>query len=867
MPDAMQMADEALRLVGVDAQQADVLALQAIEAAAPSRDHRATSTAWRARGLAAREVEQLDHAESHLRHAVLAGRRAGKETLAEARMSLALVLLGRGDLTQARRLARLAVSALTGVAQARARVQLALIEQRSGALAEALDSYGLALAALRKHGDVLWEARLRNNRGILQAYSGRLSAAERDLTRAAELYAQEGQEVLAADVHWNLGFVAGLAGDPVRALQCFADAGERLAAAGVSRGSHFLDRCQVLLSVGLVDEARQSLVAGMGELVQRDLVSDLAEAQLLLSETLLAGGELGPAQESARDAVASFERQGRASLVLLATFALLRATASDGSADVWLTASATAESLRRAGWLVAATDVGLMAAQRAVAADRPVPAALVRVAETAARSGPAGQRMRAWHTVALARLSQGNAPGAAQALLAGLRVHEQHRTTLAATELQVHTAARAQSLAETGVRLALRSGDPARVLSWVERWRAGSLLVRPVRPPTDGVMAEGLAALRAVTAQLDEARAAGEESARLQREQRRLERLVADRSRMIRVELHQGRVATEQELLQRLGSRALVEYLEVDDVLMAVVVADGRSTLHTLPAPTADTEMAALRVGLARLARGGSMGMMAATEAAVAAGVQHLYDQLLAPLATRIEGRSLVVVPTGQMHAVPWGLLPLARDVPMSVAPSASVWLAAGERRRSRRGPAVVVAGPGLPGAEAEAAAIAGVYGPDALRFGAGTAMVKEVTAALSGSSYAHLACHGRFRSDNPQFSSLELTDGPLTVYDLEAVAAPPSVVVLSACDSGLSSIHPGDELMGLSAALLRAGTRTLVASVAPIPDELARVVMTGFHTAVLAGSSPAEALVQAREGLDDAGRLRAGALVCFGAG
>ena len=82
------------------------------------------------------------------------------------------------------------------------------------------------------------------------------------------------------------------------------------------------------------------------------------------------------------------------------------------------------------------------------------------------------------------------------------------------------------------------------------------------------------------------------------------------------------------------------------------------------------------------------------------------------------------------------------------------------------------------------------------------------VAQALEGSHLAHVAAHGTFRADNPQFSSLELADGPLTVYDLEQITRPPHWIVLSACDAGHSAVHPGDELMGTSARSCALGTR-----------------------------------------------------------
>src|SRR6185437_12232334 len=98
-----------------------------------------------------------------------------------------------------------------------------------------------------------------------------------------------------------------------------------------------------------------------------------------------------------------------------------------------------------------------------------------------------------------------------------------------------------------------------------------------------------------------------------------------------------------------------------------------------------------------------------------------------------------------------------------------------------------------------------------------GTAATARATlAALDGCKLAHLACHGHFRADSPLFSSLELADGLLNVYALQQLKLAPEIVVLSACDVALSSVRPGDELLGLAAALLGMGTRTIIASVVP---------------------------------------------------
>jgi CHAT domain-containing protein len=126
------------------------------------------------------------------------------------------------------------------------------------------------------------------------------------------------------------------------------------------------------------------------------------------------------------------------------------------------------------------------------------------------------------------------------------------------------------------------------------------------------------------------------------------------------------------------------------------------------------------------------------------------------------------------------------------------------------------VAGPGLEGAEREVVELASQYRSATVLTGA-AATAEAVRSALDGAALVHVAAHGRFRADNPLFSSLTLADGPLTVYDLETVRRAPHTLVLSACESGLSDVRPGDELMGLAAALFSLNSRTLLTIFLPL--------------------------------------------------
>ena len=150
-----------------------------------------------------------------------------------------------------------------------------------------------------------------------------------------------------------------------------------------------------------------------------------------------------------------------------------------------------------------------------------------------------------------------------------------------------------------------------------------------------------------------------------------------------------------------------------------------------------------------------------------------------------------------------------------------------------------------MPRSRSEIRALSGRY-PNAKPLMGSDATASAVARGLDGAYLAHLATHGRFRADNPLFSSLELADGPLTVYDLEQLGQCPEILVLSACDTALSGINPGDELMGVASAVFALGTRTLIASVAPVADHAAAELMIAFHQALAQGREPAQALALA---------------------
>ena len=134
---------------------------------------------------------------------------------------------------------------------------------------------------------------------------------------------------------------------------------------------------------------------------------------------------------------------------------------------------------------------------------------------------------------------------------------------------------------------------------------------------------------------------------------------------------------------------------------------------------------------------------------------------------------------------------------------------------------------------------------------GEGSATVAAVLQAIDGAELAHIAAHGEFRADSPLFSSLRLDDGQLTVYDLERLRRGPRRLVLSSCDSGVAAPAGADEVLGLASSLIPLGTTGIVASVVPVNDGAVVPLMIALHRELRGGASLAQALRDARVGLE----------------
>jgi CHAT domain-containing protein len=232
--------------------------------------------------------------------------------------------------------------------------------------------------------------------------------------------------------------------------------------------------------------------------------------------------------------------------------------------------------------------------------------------------------------------------------------------------------------------------------------------------------------------------------------------------------------------------------------------------------------------------------------------LQTLYDELIRPLAEHLAGGHLVIIPHSVLHEVPFHALHDGKDYliashTISFAPSAAIRDLCAKRDAATSGSALVL---GVPDEQApfirdEVEAIAKIL-PNSKLYVGESATENVLKEEGKSARYIHIATHGRFREDNPMFSSIRLGTSYLNVHGLRSMRLPADLVTLSGCSTGQNSVLAGDELVGLVRGFLAAGPKSLLLSLWDIDDERTNAFMTAFYENLASGLSKVESLAQA---------------------
>ncbi|MEA2176595.1 MAG: hypothetical protein QOD00_4187 [Blastocatellia bacterium] len=708
--------------------------------------------------------------------------------------------------------------------------------------------YQQALQRAEAAGMSVRQAEIEASMGNLALFQGRYDRALDYLERSRRKYSALGmphQSAIAeqeiADAYLELNLVPEAAGVYERVTRTFAELGMRAeqARAMAQHGRAAMLQGHINQAHALLDEAGK-LYAAEGNNVGAALVT-LTTAQLHYKE-----GNYALAFRAALKAEAPFQAAGILRHLLIAR---------------WL----RGESDRARGHISKA---------------RALMEATLREAET---QGQPEVAQRCYTSLGLLAEKEGNAHAAEASFKRAVSLIEEMRAPLPAEDFR--TAFFADKLVPYDELVRLCLSDETRdrateALCLVERARARALVdmlggaFKSRTQPRDLFETELLARLSELREELNwfysrinrplqgEATRGANDMAALheavsEREQKTLE--------IMRQLQHRGEsILTREEpldvaQLQRdLGKEtALVEYTSLDGELLAFVLTDEsvevvrhlgceeevRVTLEQFRFQTD-----ALRYGASRLRK-----HLPRLTQRVLHHLQKLYGLLLKGIEERIGNRRLVVVPYRALHYVPFHALHdgeryVIEKREVAYAPSAAVLRHCLSRPPRPLESALLlgVADEQTPRVRDEIKAIAPLF-PQSLALLDERATLDAVRQGAPVADVLHLACHGQFRPDNPLFSSLRLGDGWLTVRDAYNLDLRCDLVTLSACETGVSAVAPGDELIGLARGFFSNGVPTLLLSLWTVDDEATAALMVNFYTRLRAGARPAAALRHAQ--------------------
>lgn len=223
-----------------------------------------------------------------------------------------------------------------------------------------------------------------------------------------------------------------------------------------------------------------------------------------------------------------------------------------------------------------------------------------------------------------------------------------------------------------------------------------------------------------------------------------------------------------------------------------------------------------------------------------------LYKKLFKPIEALITTKSIIIIPHGVLHYIPFGALHNGESFLLdlyniSYLPSASILTFLKDGKKTNNNSSLILGNPDIGNplydlkyAEEEAVSISKEL-PNSTIFLRNSATETSLKAKSKGHKYIHLASHGIFNSDDPLNSGLFLAkdnqnDGFLSVSELYTLDINADLVTLSACETALGQINAGDDVVGLQRGFLFAGANSILASLWKVDDLATSKLMTLFY-------------------------------------
>jgi CHAT domain-containing protein len=240
-----------------------------------------------------------------------------------------------------------------------------------------------------------------------------------------------------------------------------------------------------------------------------------------------------------------------------------------------------------------------------------------------------------------------------------------------------------------------------------------------------------------------------------------------------------------------------------------------------------------------------------------------LYDQLLKPIEPLVQtANQLVLVPHGPLHYLPFPALQRADSLylidthALALAPSATV-LGFCYRKGStllshldQTHKVLALGNPDvghprwdLPFADKEIKSLEQTFG-EITSFTRQQATPEALLGSVGEADLLHFSCHGVYDERNPLFSALLLAPdsshktGRFEAHQIFGLKINTSLVMLSACETGLGRVSGGDEVIGLSRSFIFAGTPSLIASLWTVDDLATAITVKRFYRYLNSGAS-----------------------------
>ncbi|MDX8145552.1 CHAT domain-containing protein [Lentzea sp. BCCO 10_0061] len=689
-------------------------------------------------------------------------------------------------------------------------------------------------------------------RAFANAAIRRRDIAIADLERASALAREHQLDDLYPYTQHALANTYKQSGDLAEALRYYGEAERvlRLQEQASLLSGVQLDQAEAMLMIGLSDEAGRALDEALPVMRKEKVGQDIAEVEMFRASAALLDDQFDLARRMAKASWRKLVKRGStwwmmAALIELWAHAMQAKRVTSAlvqkalALSDHLAANHLVDEARLAKLLATRLEIrrGKLADAEELLRQLPSPRAVT----------PIDHRMQRRLVLAELALAKGDRRTALLHARKGLEELGQVRDQLGGLELVSATAVHSRELGELAIRLVQGSNDARRLFVWLERTRAQTYRYEPLEHVENPELAERIVEVRGLGRDLMRAgldgRPTTELRTKLAKAQREANRLGWNSQRWGRPRPMAGL----GEVIAELGERAMVSFVVSDGGMVAVVIAGGQVRTVRLGAAKDVLESAQkLHFDLNALAPDYLPQPLVQVIGGSARRQADVLDaMLIKPLHHLIGERELVVVPTGTLYAVPWGVIPSLHGRPVATAPSATAWLAATQSGKPKTDKVLLVRGPSLLFADGELDRLAAHHVKATVLSGE-DATAAEVLAHLDGADLVHVAAHGEHETENALFSRLELVDGPLFAHELGRLRKPPAHVVLAACELALNRIRPGDEALGFAGAMLAGGTRTVVAAASKVGDEASAAAMADYHRALVAGAAPAVALAEA---------------------